>query len=103
MCGKKDCESHILTAAPHFMMNPKFLYSRTADAGNMQRRGRTPETLQEMAKLTDENLLSLEVLWAPEAQGTPLTKEEVMASLEAPRTSGYASVQTLDLYGMNMS
>jgi hypothetical protein len=56
-----------------------------------------------MVKLTDENLLSLEVLWAPEEEGTPLTKEEVMASLEAPRTSGYASVQTLDLYGMNMS
>lgn len=56
-----------------------------------------------MVKLTDENLLSLEVLWAPEEEGTPLTKEEVMASLEAPRSSGYASFQTLDLYGMNMS
>lgn len=53
--------------------------------------------------MTDENLLSLEVLWAPEDDGSSFTKQEVMDSLEAPRVSGYAAVQTLDLFGMSMS
>jgi len=60
---------------------------------------RTPEALGELARTTADSLLSLELLWAPENGERWLTKDEVLKSMNIRRSRGYASIQSLDLYG----
>ena len=59
----------------------------------------TPQALEDLRTVSPDNLLSLELLWAPEKGGDWLKKEEVLEGLSIVRDKGYFSGQRLDLYG----
>ena len=59
----------------------------------------TPQALEDLRSVSPDNLLSLELLWAPEKGGDWLKKEEVLEGLSIVRDKGYFSGQRLDLYG----